>query len=71
MFHKKARDYVRKHQIKPKQCPICWCKDNIVMHHPSYSEEDWNKVVFCCQWCHISIHNNQIDCPAPVNILDL
>lgn len=71
MFHKKARDYVRKHKIKPQQCPICWCMDNIVMHHPSYLEEDWNKVVFCCQWCHISIHTNQIKCPEPINILDL
>ena len=71
-FHATAKRYVRVHNLRPKQCTICWELGNIEMHHPSYkSFEEWSKVVFCCKKCHRNIHNWYLECPAPINLLDL
>lgn len=70
-FHCKATEYVKQHDLKPKSCPICWCVENIQIHHPSYkSYEDRSKVVFCCVWCHQRIHAGHIQSPEPINLLD-
>lgn len=71
-FHEKTRRYVIKHNLKPTRCPICWNIDKIQMHHPSYDVyEDWSYVVFCCPTCHAWIHAWLLECPTPINLLEL
>lgn len=70
-FHDTAKRYVRVHNLRPKQCTICWEFGNIEMHHPSYkSFEEWSKVVFCCKKCHRNIHNWYLECPKPIDLLE-
>ena len=71
-FHTKTRRYVNKFKLKPIVCPICWSNKNIEIHHPSYSSFDkWCEVVFCCRACHRLIHYGTIECPKPINLLEL
>lgn len=71
-FHAKARYYIKRYSLKPKVCPICWKESNVYMHHPSYDNFDkWSEVVFCCNQCHMGIHNWEIECPKSVNLLEL
>lgn len=71
-FHEKARDYVNKNSIKPKDCSICGVEWKIEIHHPSYeNENERSSVVFCCRSCHKQIHSGRIPCPSPINLLEL
>lgn len=71
LFHSRARYYTKKHNLKPKNCKICWRHERIEIHHPSYkSMKDWSKVVFCCHYCHIWIHEWRIECPTPVDLME-
>ena len=71
-FHSKAKIYVLKNRLRPIVCPLCKQHGRIEMHHPDYSWFDmWSKVVFCCKKCHSNIHKGHIECPKPINLLDL
>ena len=71
-FHQRAIKFIRKNNLRPTECPICWSNKNIVSHHPSYDSYDkWSSVVFCCQSCHKLIHKWEIECPSPVDLLTL
>lgn len=71
-FHRKANHYAIKHNLKPKYCPICWEESAIELHHPSYDSFDkWSEVVFCCKRCHQNIHSWNIECPHPVDMLNI
>jgi hypothetical protein len=71
-FHNKANEYVKKHDLRPETCPICWSSKNIVMHHPSCKAfNDRKFIVFCCQSCHKLIHSWEIECPDAINLFNL
>jgi hypothetical protein len=72
-FHTKTNNYIKKHNLRPSVCTIiCWYKWKIFVHHPSYDSLDkWCEIVFCCQSCHKNIHSWNIECPKPINLLDL
>lgn len=70
-FHARSTYFVKKLNILPNVCPICWKDDSKVeIHHPCYETFDNRKdVVFCCSSCHRLIHNNKIQCPEPIDLL--
>ena len=71
-FHSKTLRFVTKNWLKPYKCPICWVCDKIQIHHPSYKKFDNRKdVVFCCARCHQRIHSWLLECPKPINLLEL
>jgi len=71
-FHRKANQYAKKYNLIPKYCSICWKEMDIELHHPSYECFDKrSEVVMCCKSCHQSIHSWRIECPEPVNLLNL
>jgi len=71
-FHGKARYYVRKNNLKPHLCPICWADRDIEIHHPYYNSfNDRSKVVFCCRFCHRNIHLWDLECPQPIDLLTM
>lgn len=71
-FHQKAIQFVKRHWLRPTECPICWSNKNIVIHHPSYDNyDDWSKIIFCCQNCHKGIHSWRRECPKAINLLDM
>jgi hypothetical protein len=71
-FHSKTRYFVKIHKLKPTACTICWRIWKVEIHHPSYETFDkWSSVVFCCHYCHSAIHDGYIECPKPINLLDL
>lgn len=67
--HSITKYYIDKLNIRPDVCPICWTHTIIVAHHPDYSKE--LEIVFCCNACHKNIHVWNIECPKPINLLDL
>ena len=71
-FHSKAKYFVRKHNLRPTTCPICWLEKDVVIHHPSYETFDkWSEIVFCCKSCHSLIHSGVQECPKPIKLLEL
>lgn len=71
-FHGKAHYYVGKNRLKPQECSICWKKWKVVCHHPSYETFDkWKDVVFVCDSCHQNIHHWLVECPEPVDLIQL
>ena len=71
-FHSKTRRFVKQHHLKPNLCSICGCDNKIEIHHPSYENFDKrSEVVFCCRSCHRLIHYWTIECPPPINLLEL
>ena len=71
-FHDKTSGYINRHKLSPNKCPICGNDGRIVAHHPSYeSFESWKNVVFVCDSCHQDIHIWNIDCPPPINLVEL
>lgn len=62
-----TRKRIKRLWIRPDSCPICWRKDvRIIAHHPDYSNRFL--IVFCCDSCHMNIHNWNIECPKPIEI---
>jgi len=56
-IHLKTSRWITKKNIRPLVCPIClWDSncDRVESHHINYDE--WNKIVFCCSFCHKKIH---------------
>ena len=71
-FHTKTRRFIKKYNLLPSKCPICWSDKNIQAHHPYYRTfDDRCMVVFCCQSCHHRIHAWWFQCPQPINLLTL
>ena len=59
-FHKKTRRYIQTNWIKFKRCVVCGSDNHVIMHHPRYLAEDWDKIVACCLSCHRLIHEWKI-----------
>ena len=71
-FHNKAKNYAKRHDLRPSRCPLCWAETQVEMHHPFYDNYDMRSlVVFCCSRCHKNIHTWNIKCPPPINLLEL
>lgn len=71
-FHNKATVYTKNNWLRPSKCSICWQEWMVDMHHPSYeSFSKRSEVVFCCHACHSKIHIWEIECPTPINLLEL
>ena len=68
-FHRRATDFINKYSLRPDKCCICWSSRSIQAHHPDYTK--WNMIVFVCPKCHQNIHANNIQCPDPINLLEL
>lgn len=72
VFHHKARWQYKRYKLKPTECMICWNGWHIDAHHPSYDSFDKRKeVVFVCKSCHRNIHNWLLECPEPVDLIQL
>ena len=72
IFHHKAKYFINDNWIHYDVCTICWCEGKIEMHHPSYNSfDDWSRVVFCCRSCHKLIHSGILECPEPIDLLNL
>ena len=69
-FHWRTYDFLKNNWLYPNRCSIC-LKENVRIdaHHPDYSKR--NEVVLCCKSCHRKIHTLKIQCPQPINILEL
>ena len=71
-FHKRVWYYLKKYNLRPEVCSICWQWWDIDAHHSSYKDkDDWKYIVFVCRECHNNIHAWNIECPEPINLLDL
>lgn len=71
-FHNKSRNLVRKYWLLPSKCPICDKEWSMEIHHPSYDNFDKrSEVVICCKSCHKRIHSWSLECPTPINLLNL
>ena len=69
-LHKKTTYTITKLWIRPNVCPICNTNTyKIQAHHPNNNK--WNEIVFCCQSCHSAIHNGFIECPEPIDLLNI
>ena len=58
--------HIRKYNLRPLACSICWCEWKIEAHHPDYNKR--NEVVFVCNSCHHYIHSWKI---KDYKVLDL
>ena len=71
-FYEKMRKYINKNNLRPKQCSICGLEGRIEFHHPSYSNRDKRKEwVFVCTKCHKRIHSWELECPEPIDLVQL
>lgn len=70
-FHIKATRWIKKYNIYPDRCPICWEIKKMEFHHTSYKSLDMRCIwVICCKQCHFKIHCWEIWCPTPINITE-
>lgn len=73
MWYKKIHDMVQRELKKrwwyPDRCTYCGKKKKNYAHHPNYDK--WNEVVFLCSSCHQRVHNWEIICPKPIDILTI
>lgn len=71
-FHQNVRWYCKDAWLVFDTCFVCWCNENIILHHPSYENRDMRSVVVpLCKSCHLRVHSLDIVCPEPINILDI
>lgn len=68
-MHIKTPRLIKKLWIRPKVCPICWEERRVEAHHPD--NNIWYEIVFCCTQCHQRIHNWRMECPKPINLLEI
>lgn len=68
-LHYKTFYYIKDNNLRPDTCSICNKKCIPDSHHPD--RHKWNEVVFVCRICHTNIHAWNIECPKPINLLDL
>ncbi len=68
-LHTKTYNFIKKHNLYPDECCLCWSNKSIEAHHPDYSK--WYEVIFICHKCHQNIHVWNIKCLKPINLLDL
>lgn len=68
----KAAYFINKNNLRPAKCPICKSQVKNEFHHINYKSEDMRSIwVFCCKRCHEKIHSWEIQCPNPINLLNL
>lgn len=71
-LHERARLYIDKNNLRPKECMVCWLEWRIEFHHPSYDNiEKWKEWVFVCISCHRLIHSGEIKCPEVLDLTQL
>ena len=69
-FHNKTKYYSESHRLNPHQCQICWADGKCNLHHPSYETfNKWKEVVFLCPKCHKNVHEWNLNCPEPVDLI--
>lgn len=68
-IHKKTEKYIKKNKIRVNICSVCGKECNTAFHHIDYNK--WNCWVFVCVLCHNNIHAWHIDCPEPVDLIQL
>lgn len=69
VLHSKTSKYVRGKWIRPTKCSICNAERRIVSHHPN--NDIWNEIVWCCDRCHRLIHSWYLECPKPIDLLNM
>lgn len=67
-IQQKTSDFIRKKNIRPLVCPICWSERRVISHHIDYNY--WNLIIWCCDRCHRLIHSWYLNCPEPINLLE-
>lgn len=71
-FHTKATDYIKNNNLRFNECIVCGKEGKTQAHHPSYDNKDKRKeVVFLCDACHKLVHTGELDCPEPVDLIQL
>lgn len=68
-IHNTTDAHIRKYNLRPLVCSICWCEWKIEAHHPNYDK--WNEVVFVCNSCHHYIHSWEIKDYKVLNLLEI
>lgn len=68
-LHQRTWRFMKKYNLRPDTCSICWSKEFIYAHHPS--NDIRNEVVLCCKSCHQRIHSWAVQCPEPIDLLKL
>ena len=53
-IHNRCEYIIKKENLRPKECPICWWDIRISAHHPNYDKP--HEIVFVCSPCHRKIH---------------
>lgn len=66
-LHTKTYNYIKKYNLYPDNCIVCWSNKNIEAHHPDYNK--WYEIIFVCHRCHTNIHAWNIECPEPIDLL--
>lgn len=71
-LEEKARLYINKNKLRPKECMVCWLGWKTIFHHPSYENKDKRKEwIFVCESCHRLIHSGEIKCPEVLDLIQL
>lgn len=68
-IHNMTDVHIRKYNLRPLVCSICWCEWKIEAHHPDYNKR--NEVVFVCNSCHHYIHSWEIKDYKVLNLLEI
>lgn len=68
-LHWKTQSFIKKYNLRPKKCSVCWEENYIFSHHVNYKY--WNLIVWCCKSCHELIHSWKIQCPEPIDLTKL
>lgn len=68
-LHKRTNRFIKKYNLRPNTCSICWSKEFIYAHHPSNDVR--NEVILCCKSCHQRIHSWDIQWPKSIDLLKL
>lgn len=72
LFYRQEQNYIKKNRLRPNVCMICSNGWIIEFHHPSYNNRsEWKKWVFVCKSCHQLIHSWELECPEPVDLIQL
>lgn len=71
-LHRRANYFIKKNNLRPVVCPICWINKRIEFHHTKHNSiDDWSIWIFCCKHCHEKIHSWQIKCPDSIDLKTL
>ena len=72
LFHNRAASYIKKNDLRPKECMACGKAGDIEFHHPLYDNIDKRKEwIFLCRGCHKLVHTWELNCPESVDLIQL